>query len=770
VTEIVQFFAEPGVANPVRGVIGPDDPSLVAGGVDMPIGSSYVTRGTGQWNTKYGPAPSDWAKLAATSGFLPLSGGSLNPGANLGVPGALVVGTDPGTAAILRVGGAALVSGAMDAGSYKSGGSTVLFRDAVYTRLYDPAVNVAIHLGTTPDPANYYNNTTHFFRSRDGGVVFGTWAATGLIVNTYLGANAINGTSLTGGIIWANAVNDGGYFVSGQVASGSLLAGTHLATSGASGGNLNLFSRGDTGGGGFGVSIHYYDSALGGWRAAFDVRNTAGLSTLNLMPAGGNTVLGGNVIAVAATFTDTVYAQNGALLYGSDLRWNNNQWMWASVAHDQSNPNSIKLWDHYGSLGGTESQGSPPTAYGTILDLYGRSAHLHDQLFFGHNGTLYLRHAFYGTNTWSSWRQIMQDSGGTFYGAVTFSGGLTATSGSFSGAITAAGQNMAIGASAAWFMEHRDDASKIAGIYAIGGMLNLWTNVSGTALQVSSSSGNVNVINQLAVGNLLSLAATGLAVGGFDAGVFTAGGSLYLATRSTGAGLNVNYSTGNVGATHQFTVTGRLTASSGIDLYPSYGIKWQGYDGGLFADGTWTYLSRYSSIAGIRVRHSDGMLRIDAPATLANSQQFIMEPGSAFRSDTVSTSYANAVQIREAGGASNPANTGAGYAPRLAFHWGGIVASQIAIEGSARIVILNNPGTGYERFGAKTLEVAAAQAVITGGLWYEAATARLKMTGFPSGTGFGWNNGANGVEVMRLSDAGDLVVVGAVTAQNFILS
>jgi hypothetical protein len=32
----------------------------------------------------------------------------------------------------------------------------------------------------------------------------------------------------------------------------------------------------------------------------------------------------------------------------------------------------------------------------------------------------------------------------------------------------------------------------------------------------------------------------------------------------------------------------------------------------------------------------------------------------------------------------------------LSFHWGGVVASQIGIESSGRITILNNPGTSYE--------------------------------------------------------------------------
>lgn len=46
---------------------------------------------------------------------------------------------------------------------------------------------------------------------------------------------------------------------------------------------------------------------------------------------------------------------------------------------------------------------------------------------------------------------------------------------------------------------------------------------------------------------------------------------------------------------------------------------------------------------------------------------------------------------------------GAAYTPpRLSLHWGGVVASQIGIESSGRIAILNNPGTGYENLIANT--------------------------------------------------------------------
>ena len=39
-------------------------------------------------------------------------------------------------------------------------------RDSSYHRLYEPAGNIAMYLGNATDPGNYYDNTTHYFRSR----------------------------------------------------------------------------------------------------------------------------------------------------------------------------------------------------------------------------------------------------------------------------------------------------------------------------------------------------------------------------------------------------------------------------------------------------------------------------------------------------------------------------------------------------------------------------------------------------------------------------
>lgn len=68
-------------------------------------------------------------------------------------------------------------------------------------------------------------------------------------------------------------------------------------------------------------------------------------------------------------------------------------------------------------------------------------------------------------------------------------------------------------------------------------------------------------------------------------------------------------------------------------------------------------------------------------------------------SNSNATGYPNAtLELRETnflGAGQQP--------PRLSFHWGGVVASQIAIENNGTIAIRNNPGTGYEKLRCLTL-------------------------------------------------------------------
>lgn len=73
-----------------------------------------------------------------------------------------------------------------------------------------------------------------------------------------------------------------------------------------------------------------------------------------------------------------------------------------------------------------------------------------------------------------------------------------------------------------------------------------------------------------------------------------------------------------------------------------------------------------------------------------------------------SSSYTEAaIELRERnfGGAQDDTRA---TAPRISFHWGGRVASQIAITSAGHIEIINDPGTGYESLACKSFGVGTA--------------------------------------------------------------
>jgi hypothetical protein len=70
------------------------------------------------------------------------------------------------------------------------------------------------------------------------------------------------------------------------------------------------------------------------------------------------------------------------------------------------------------------------------------------------------------------------------------------------------------------------------------------------------------------------------------------------------------------------------------------------------------------------------------------------------------------LEIRELNYAG--AGTGAlGESPRVSFHWGGRVASQIGIDGNGVVRTFNNPGTGYEAFAASQINIGATNVIDT---------------------------------------------------------
>jgi hypothetical protein len=101
------------------------------------------------------------------------------------------------------------------------------------------------------------------------------------------------------------------------------------------------------------------------------------------------------------------------------------------------------------------------------------------------------------------------------------------------------------------------------------------------------------------------------------------------------------------------------------------------------------------SYLGITAPTGDNLGNHTATTTLNMNANFITgaQGSSLFaQSSASSTSFVDApIQLRESQFAGASAK-----APRLSFHWAGVVASQIGIETSGRMAILNNPGTGYE--------------------------------------------------------------------------
>jgi hypothetical protein len=87
-------------------------------------------------------------------------------------------------------------------------------------------------------------------------------------------------------------------------------------------------------------------------------------------------------------------------------------------------------------------------------------------------------------------------------------------------------------------------------------------------------------------------------------------------------------------------------------------------------------------------------------------------------SSTNSAAYtAAAIEVRENSLECAYGGTGWERAPRIAFHWCGRVASQILVENSGRISVVNNPGNNYEQFACGDF-YSVGKMVVTGGQSY----------------------------------------------------
>ena len=181
------------------------------------------------------------------------------------------------------------------------------------------------------------------------------------------------------------------------------------------------------------------------------------------------------------------------------------------------------------------------------------------------------------------------------------------------------------------------------------------------------------------------------------AGAFTAVGTI------TGSNLSGTNTGDNAGVT-SVTGTAPVASSGGTTPAISMAAASSGVDGYM----TGAYATKLDGIAAGATnvtntnQLTNGAGYITSAGNAATATNLYGAGGSYIASSTGGTSYSNAIQVREAGlgGAQGSAIA---YAPRLGFHWSGVVASSIVMEASGRIGIVSNPGTSYEAFVCGTL-------------------------------------------------------------------
>ena len=132
------------------------------------------------------------------------------------------------------------------------------------------------------------------------------------------------------------------------------------------------------------------------------------------------------------------------------------------------------------------------------------------------------------------------------------------------------------------------------------------------------------------------------------------------------------------------------------------------------------------------------------PAGISNLS-YIMLNGAAAPNLSSSAYFNAAFEVRES--AFNGAGTD-NYiqAPRLGFHWSGRVASQIGLQSSGRIAILNNPASDYEDFAARDI---LGNASMRSPIYYDSADTSYYVD--PNGTSNVYAIGVGGTTVIDVN-------------------
>lgn len=206
-------------------------------------------------------------------------------------------------------------------GIIASVGSPIAWFSGNYNRIYEPAGNPALYLGNNSDPTNYYDNSTHYFRSRGGGTNYAIITSSGNVgIGTSNPAAKLDivGTNTTIALSFGTTVPNnplfintyGGYAGVGmdQTTAGIRLAGDY------SGGTNPL------------VDIGYYTSGSvshANWISRLKIINNGNVGIGSTLPAYKLDVAGRiSYNGAIGEGADTTLSSSGTvLLHGNSATW-----------------------------------------------------------------------------------------------------------------------------------------------------------------------------------------------------------------------------------------------------------------------------------------------------------------------------------------------------------------------------------------------------------------------------------------------------------------
>lgn len=163
----------------------------------------------------------------------------------------------------------------------------------------------------------------------------------------------------------------------------------------------------------------------------------------------------------------------------------------SSAPRTNISPNSIKLWDNYNNGG--------PTAYGTVMEIYGKGNHQTGQLYFGgwDNSKIRYRESFYAQNIWSEWITMLDSkndvkSNGNLL--ITGNSNSYILNGNLGIGTTNPMQKFVVSKGGAEGLEvYLDQPSGVVGLQSYNRALSSYSKMQFSASQFSFTNGNVGI-------------------------------------------------------------------------------------------------------------------------------------------------------------------------------------------------------------------------------------------------------------------------------------